>query len=121
MWSLDFAEIQALQREGDWDGPATLLAAHARSVEAAGAELLVLCTNTMHRVAPAIADAISIPLLHIADATADAVAAAGLERVGLLGDRATRWRPDFLVERHRRARDRGARTAAAATATSFTR
>ena len=97
MWSLDFDEVQALQAAGDWDRAGTLLATHAAQVEAAGAELLVLCTNTMHRVAPAIADAISIPLLHIGDATADAIASAGLERVGLLGTRYT-MEAGFLAE-----------------------
>ncbi len=89
MWSLDFAQVEALQRAGDWDAAGELLARVARSVEQAGAELIVLCTNTMHRVAGAVQDAVSVPLLHIGDATAAAIGAAGLERVGLLGTRHT--------------------------------
>ena len=73
-----------LQREDRWDEAGEILAGEARAPEAAGAELLVLCTNTMHRLAPQIAAAISIPFVHIADTTADAVRAAGLTRVGLL-------------------------------------
>ncbi len=98
MWSLDFAPIAALQAAGEWDAAGKLLAGAARGVEGAGAELLVLCTNTMHRVAAEVQDAVSIPLLHIGDATADAVAAAGLRRVGLLGTRYT-MEADFLRER----------------------
>jgi amino-acid racemase len=83
--SMDFAEIEHLQVTGQWELAAELLAEAAKSVEAAGAELLLLCTNTMHRVAGPIQDAVSIPLLHIADATAAAVRRAGLSTVGLLG------------------------------------
>jgi aspartate racemase len=83
--SFDFAEIEALQAAGDWDGAGALLAEAARHLEAGGAELLVLCTNTMHRVADAIEAAVSVPLLHIADATAAAVRAAGVDTVALLG------------------------------------
>ena len=83
--SVDFAEIERLQATGDWDTAGDLLAGVARGLEAAGAELLVLCTNTMHTVAPAIEAAVGIPLLHLADATAAAVRAAGLTTVGLLG------------------------------------
>jgi aspartate racemase len=89
VWSVDFAEVEALQRAGDWDGAGVLLADAARRLEAAGADGLLLCTNTMHRVADAIEAATSIPLLHIADATATAVRAAGVARVGLLGTRFT--------------------------------
>ena len=85
--SVDFAEIEALQRAGDWDAAGALLAREAAGLERAGAELLVLCTNTMHRVADEITDAVGVPLVHIADATADAVRAPGLRTVGLLGDR----------------------------------
>ena len=71
--SVDFDEIERLQRRGDWNAAGALLVRSAQLLEAAGADLIVLCTNTMHKVAPAIESAISIPLLHIADATATAV------------------------------------------------
>jgi aspartate racemase len=87
--SYDFAEIEALQEAGDWQEAGWRLAADARALEAAGAEVLVLCTNTMHRVADEIEAAVGIPFLHIADATAEAVRAAGVRRVGLLGTRYT--------------------------------
>ncbi|HRZ00623.1 MAG TPA: aspartate/glutamate racemase family protein [Burkholderiaceae bacterium] len=87
--SVDFHAIEALQRAGDWDAAGASLAREAQALEGAGAQGLVLCTNTMHRVAPAIEDAVRIPLLHIADATARAVLAAGCTRVGLLGTRFT--------------------------------
>lgn len=83
--SVDFAEIEQLQAAGDWDAAGALLAQAARSLEAAGADFLLICTNTMHRVAGAVAAAVSIDLLHLADATADAVLARGLTTVGLLG------------------------------------
>jgi aspartate racemase len=83
--SVDFAEIERLQAAGDWDTAGRLLAAEATRLETAGADFLVLCTNTMHRVAPAIESAVTIPLLHLADATALAVTAAGVGVVGLLG------------------------------------
>jgi aspartate racemase len=85
MWSFDFARIEALQHAGDWEALAVELAQAARALERGGADLLVLCTNTMHRCAQAIEDAVAIPLLHIADPTASAIQAAGLTRVGLLG------------------------------------
>lgn len=85
MRSVDFAEIEALQFAGDWDAAGELLVDAARSLEGAGAELIVLCTNTMHKVAPAIESAIDVPFIHLADTTADAVKAAGLTKVGLLG------------------------------------
>lgn len=85
MWSADFAEIEVLQEADDWDGAGRLLAGAARGLEGAGAELLVLCTNTMHRVAPEIRAAVGIPLLHLAEVTAAAVAAAGVRRAGVLG------------------------------------
>jgi len=83
--SVDFAEIEELQVSGRWDEAGVLLAGAARELEAAGAEVLVLCTNTMHKVAEAVEAAISIPLLHLADATAAAATAERLTRVGLLG------------------------------------
>lgn len=85
--SLDFAEVEALQRDDDWDGAGTLLADAARGLVAAGAGAIALLTNTMHRVAPAIEDAVDVPLLHVADATAAACHTAGARRVGLLGTR----------------------------------
>lgn len=85
VWSFDFAEIEALQASGDWDEAERVLANAARRLEDAGAQGLLLCTNTMHRVAEAIEDATTIPLLHIADATAAAITADRLGTVGLLG------------------------------------
>ena len=83
--SVDFAEIERLQAAGDWDAAGDLLASRAAALQAAGAELLVLCTNTMHIVADRIEAAVSIPFLHIGDVAATAVGRAGLSRVGLLG------------------------------------
>ncbi len=83
--SVDFAEIEALQSTGAWDQAAAVLARAAKQVEAAGADLLLLCTNTMHKVADQVDAAVGIPLLHLADATAAAVQAAGLSTIGLLG------------------------------------
>lgn len=83
--SLDFADIQRLQATGRWAEAGELLAGHARRLQDGGAELLVLCTNTMHKVAEPIERAISIPFLHIADTTATAIRLEGLTRVGLLG------------------------------------
>ena len=87
--SVDFAEVEAMQAAGEWDAAADLLAGEAVALEAAGAECLVLCTNTMHKVADAIEAAISVLLVHIVDVTAAAVRAAGLTRVALLGTRFT--------------------------------
>lgn len=83
--SVDFAPIARLQAEGRWEVAGELLAAKARELEAAGADLLILCTNTMHKVAPAIEGAVDIPLLHIADVAAQAALRGGLTQVGLLG------------------------------------
>jgi aspartate racemase len=102
--SLDFSEIEALQRSGRWERAAALLAAEAALLERAGAELLVLCTNTMHKVATAIAAAITIPFVHIADTTADAVRAEGLDTVGLLATGYT-MEQDFYTGRLRDAHD----------------
>ncbi len=93
--SYDFHEVEALQQAGDWDGAGALLAGDAAALQAAGAELIVLCTNTMHIVAPAIEAAIDVPFLHLADATADAVIAAGVESVALLGTRYTMEQPFY--------------------------
>lgn len=87
--SFDFAEIHRLQDEDRWEDAGSVLAEGARSLRTAGADGLVLCTNTMHRVAWAIEEAVDIPLLHIADATVRAVRSEGIERVGLLATRFT--------------------------------
>ncbi|MBY5930834.1 aspartate/glutamate racemase family protein [Halomonas sp. DP8Y7-3] len=87
--SVDFAEVEAFQRQGRWEDAAALLAGAAWQVQEAGADMLVLCTNTMHKVARQIEKAVDIPLLHIADATADALVMDGIKRVGLLGTRFT--------------------------------
>ena len=87
--SVNFAEVAALQRAGDWAAAARLLADAARALERAGADVMLICTNTMHLVAAEVAAAVSIPLLHIADATAQPILAAGQRRVGLLGTRFT--------------------------------
>lgn len=100
LYSIDFAEIEQLQQAGDWVTAGARLADAALALAAAGAEALVLCTNTMHKVAPAIVAAVNLPLLHIADPTAAAIRAAGLTRVGLLGTRFT-MEQDFYVERLR--------------------
>ena len=96
--SVDFAEIEQLQASGDWDGAGSVLAAEAARLERGGADLLVLCTNTMHKVASSIEDAISIPLLHLGDVTARAVLASGVRTVGLLGTDFTMSQP-FYRER----------------------
>ena len=87
--AVDFAEVEALQEAGDWDSAAAMLGDAAGRLEAAGAEVVLLCTNTMHRVADAIEGAITVPFLHLADATAAAVQLAGLQTVALLGTRYT--------------------------------
>lgn len=103
LYSVDFHDIERLQQAGDWTAAGARLADAARALERGGAEFLVLCTNTMHKVAPAIEAAVGIPLLHIADATADAIRAGGVSRVGLLGTRFTMedgFYRDRLQERH---------------------
>ena len=103
LYSVDFHDIERRQQAGAWDEAGRILTDAARALEAAGAEGLALCTNTMHKVAPAIEAAVAIPLLHIADPTAAAVKAAGLHAVGLLGTRFT-MEQDFyrgrLTDRH---------------------
>jgi aspartate racemase len=96
--SVDFAAVEELQRTGRWNEAGKLLTAEALALVAGGAELLVLCTNTMHRVADQIAAAAEIPFVHIADTTADAVRAAGLATVGLLATAYT-MEQDFYVGR----------------------
>jgi aspartate racemase len=95
LYSVDFAEIERLQVAGRWDEAGRVLGDAARSLEAAGAQLLVLCTNTMHKVADAVAASVSIPLLHVVDVTAAAVRAAGLSVVGLLGTAFTMEEPFY--------------------------
>ena len=85
MVSVDFAEVTALQEQERWDDVAEILAGAARGVEAAGADFLLLCTTTFHRVADQVADAVGIPLLHLADVVAEACQAQGLSEVGFLG------------------------------------
>jgi aspartate racemase len=89
LYSVDFAEIELLQRQGKWPEAAQVLVGAAQSLERAGAELIVVCTNTMHKVADDIQAHTHIPLLHIADATAQQVKAAGIQKIGLLGTRYT--------------------------------
>lgn len=96
LYSVDFAEIEALQHQGDWDATAEILSSAGQSVEAADAEFIVLCTNTMHKVASQIEQAVSIPLLHIADATAMALKRDGITCVGLLGTRFTMEQTFYL-------------------------
>jgi len=103
LYSVDFHEIERLQRDGEWHAAGALLANAARSLEMAGADLLVLCTNTMHKIAPEIEAAVSIPLIHIADPTALEIRRAGYSSVGLLGTRFTMEQDfyrDRLRERH---------------------
>ncbi len=85
MYSVDFQPIEILQHEGDWEGTAEILVAASQRIEAAGADCLLICTNTMHKVAPAIEEATTIPLIHIADATARVLVDKGIQKVGLLG------------------------------------
>lgn len=96
--SVDFAAIESLQSTGDWDEAGRVLGREAAALEAGGADLLVLCTNTMHKVSDAIEAACGIPLVHLADTTAEAVRAAGLTRVGLLGTTFT-MEQDFYRDR----------------------
>ena len=89
MHSFDFAEIEALQGAGDWKTATKRMIAAARSLEGAGADCIVICSNTMHRMADDVAAAVDLPLIHIADATAEFILADGLQSVGLLGTRYT--------------------------------
>ncbi|MDG3578070.1 aspartate/glutamate racemase family protein [Rhizobium sp. YJ-22] len=103
MWSFDFGEIEALQHAGRWDDATAEMIAAARRLERGGADFVLICTNTMHRMAEEVEAAIGLPLLHIADPTAERIKAAGLTRVGLLGTAFT-MEQDFykgrLAERH---------------------
>jgi aspartate racemase len=103
MVSVDFHEIEEMQHRGDWAAATSAMIDGARAVEAGGAECLVICTNTMHRMADEVQDAIDIPLLHIADATGSAIRAAGIATVALLGTRFTMEHAFYrgrLEERH---------------------
>lgn len=103
LYSVDFAKIEEMQHAGCWEEAAQKMVEVGRSLERAGADFLVLCTNTMHKLASEIEAGVNIPLLHIADATADAIKAAGFSKVGLLGTRFT-MEQDFykgrLTEKH---------------------
>ena len=98
LMSLDFQDIADRQKAGDWDGMADILCRAARGLETAGAQCLLIGTNTMHRLAPQVQSATQVPLLHIADVTADTIIAQGLRKVGLMGTRFTMEQP-FYVER----------------------
>jgi aspartate racemase len=89
MYSVDFAEIEVLQREGRWQDATRAMTEAAQAVEAGGADFLIICTNTMHKMANEVQASIAIPLLHIADATAEAIQAHGYRQIGLLGTRFT--------------------------------
>ncbi|MBT3276991.1 MAG: aspartate/glutamate racemase family protein [Candidatus Thioglobus sp.] len=98
MYSVDFDEIEKLQHQDNWNETANILSRAAQSVESGGADFLLICTNTMHKVAPEIEKNISIPILHIADATAETLAKDGIKKVGLLGTRFT-MEQDFYKSR----------------------
>jgi aspartate racemase len=103
MYSVDFAEIEALQHEGKWDAATDLMIDAAQHIENGGADFLVICTNTMHRMADQVQEGIGIPLLHIADATAVKIKAGGLRKIGLLGTRFTMEEGFYkgrLIDRH---------------------
>ncbi|HET7203428.1 MAG TPA: aspartate/glutamate racemase family protein [Steroidobacteraceae bacterium] len=98
LYSMDFDEVERLQRADRWDVAGQVLGDAGRALAAAGADFVLICANTMHRVAPAVEAAAGLPLLHIADATAEAILAAGHRRVGLLGTRYT-MEQEFYRER----------------------
>jgi len=98
LYSVDFEEIARLQHAGDWDAAGNVLADAAQRLERAGAEALVICANTMHKVAPAIEAVVRMPVLHVVDAVAEDIRAAGFSKVGLLGTRFTMEHP-FYAER----------------------
>ena len=98
--SVDFEEIKNFQHQNDWESAAEILVKCAKNLESAGAEFILICTNTMHKVAPAISSAITIPVLHLADATAERIKANGFHKVGFLGTRFS-MEDDFYVGRLR--------------------
>lgn len=102
LYSVDFAEIEKCQADGDWDKSADILSAAARNLEKAGADFIVICTNTMHKVAPQIQSKIGIPILHIAEATADELKSCNITKVALLGTKYTMTQ-DFYKEKLTRA------------------
>jgi aspartate racemase len=100
LWSFDFAEVAARQHAGDWDGASAMMTEAARRLEEGGAEALVICTNTMHKLAEAVEASVGIPLVHIADATAVRLKAADVQRPALLATRFT-MEEDFYMGRLR--------------------
>lgn len=98
MFSFDFEEVETLQQRGEWDAATALMVAAAQAVERGGAELLLICTNTMHKMADEVQAQIGIPLVHIADATAEKIKAQGIHKIGLLGTRFT-MEEDFYAGR----------------------
>lgn len=98
LYSVDFAEIEECQSNGDWEKSADILSAAALNLQNAGADFIVICTNTMHKVAPGISEKIEIPIIHIADATADALLESGIKTAALLGTKYT-MQQDFYKER----------------------
>lgn len=98
LYSVDFAEIEQYQAEGEWEKSGEILGAVAKNLQKAGADFIVLCTNTMHKVAPQILEQISIPMIHIAEATADVLIEAGIQTVALLGTKYTMTQ-DFYKEK----------------------
>ena len=100
MYSVNFSEIEKLQHQGKWEETASILSDAASSIEKGGADFILICTNTMHKVAPQIEASINIPILHIADATAELLREKGVQKVGLLGTQFT-MEQDFYKERLR--------------------
>ncbi|MFW5640326.1 MAG: aspartate/glutamate racemase family protein, partial [Thermodesulfobacteriota bacterium] len=103
MYSVDFAEIEAMQRKGRWKAATDLMVDAARRVERGGADFILICTNTMHRMAEDVRRGIGVPLLHIADATADRIKLMDIQKIGLLGTRFTMEEEFYkgrLIERH---------------------
>lgn len=103
LWSFNFAEIETLQHRGDWRELTTRMVDAAQRLEAGGAEVLLICTNTMHRMAADVQAAVNVPLLHIADPTAERIKAAGFSKVGLLGTAFTMEHPFYkgrLADQH---------------------
>jgi aspartate racemase len=104
MYSLDFKDVETLQLSGDWEAAGKLINLAARKLEQAGADCLLICSNTMHKVIDSVTHVTSIPIIHIADVTGDAVVRAGIRHVGLLGTRFT-MEEDFFVDRLMQGRD----------------
>lgn len=98
MYNVDFAELEENMSKGNWDGNARILSEASKRLEMAGADFIVIATNTMHKLVPEIEKHISIPVLHIADATANTIKRTGIKKVGLLGTRFT-MTEDFIRER----------------------